>query len=947
MSDAYDKLVPGEKIKGINARLYNETIDVVRAYRAGQGTQGEIGVGPRPVRILNSTDATLAQFSIVGIGDPITQLTDDEAEYLETLGFDSAAPASDGSFAILQDGLFPDTIGDAAMDGVTNCKVEFSDTSHKFAAPIDDDYDKLASQAAAGPARILSSEVPAATQLNGGINNSVTTIVVDTSDGWPGLDDEGEFVILIGSEEMLVTAIDDDMVTWTVERAYDGTSAASHADNASVAFFSGVIWCKIGFQGDGLAPTPIPDGSIETDSGTATGPDYGFTSSNDALILSATAHGVIFNFVGGSITTDGINGSGSTNYSLIGAPGSGITTAGNGVDTVEIDTNFRIALPGTAITAPTIGYAENAYAGGATYSRGDLVTDGGHVFASVQNSNTGHATSDASWWYDLGAAAVGNLLWLLPDAAPGTTAGLITNTTQTLAGTKTLNGTFSISTSEGSDYYLRFIGDVGADEGTFGLHSSPLIDFPRATVFLRADNGTTTGTLYLISAGGLGGTGVDNIGAVLTLSDDGAGSEKPAYAIESWDGFSTSHIGAWGADAIGNGFAGGIVTTIVSSATTAKTNLGLAIGTNVQAWDGDLDALAALAGTNTIYYRSAANTWTAVTIGSNLDFAAGTLNTAATMDFSGITWLKLPTGTSPTVDAAGKVAIDTDGDANITQGILRYHDGAQAMNVLATDATPTANDQVPSYDFAAKKITWKSPPDGIFFLIGRGGIVFSGSYATSHETEITGAGGIIFGGKAGVAFIYDQPGDYTITLTATTTLLVQCWGSGDDGADNAGAGGRGGDYAEFTGSFAAGTYDLHVTAGGDGRSGSADSASGSWFSDGDPDDFVYGENGGTGGGAGSVGDTTHAGGAGGTAGTTAGGGGGSSGGAAADGNAGANGSGSTPGAGGAAVTDGGAGGDGGANTANGADGTAPGGGGGGTGGVGGAGASGRVVVNFL
>lgn len=41
--------------------------------------------------------------------------------------------------------------------------------------------------------------------------------------------------------------------------------------------------------------------------------------------------------------------------------------------------------------------------------------------------------------------------------------------------------------------------------------------------------------------------------------------------------------------------------------------------------DADLTAISALSGTNTIYYRSGAGTWTAVTIGSGLDFTGGSL----------------------------------------------------------------------------------------------------------------------------------------------------------------------------------------------------------------------------------------------------------------------------------------------------------------------------------
>jgi hypothetical protein len=69
---------------------------------------------------------------------------------------------------------------------------------------------------------------------------------------------------------------------------------------------------------------------------------------------------------------------------------------------------------------------------------------------------------------------------------------------------------------------------------------------------------------------------------------------------------------------------------IFTDAAGTRSALGLVIGTNVQAWDADLDSIASFAGTGTggLIYRSAANTWGAVTISANLGFAAGVLGSA-------------------------------------------------------------------------------------------------------------------------------------------------------------------------------------------------------------------------------------------------------------------------------------------------------------------------------
>ena len=75
---------------------------------------------------------------------------------------------------------------------------------------------------------------------------------------------------------------------------------------------------------------------------------------------------------------------------------------------------------------------------------------------------------------------------------------------------------------------------------------------------------------------------------------------------------------------------------------------------------------------------------------------SGSITGTGSVDFSGATNFEIPNGTGPTTDAAGEIAMDTDGDGStITHGILKAYDGTnQLYGVLVTNYPSSDNDVI-------------------------------------------------------------------------------------------------------------------------------------------------------------------------------------------------------------------------------------------------------------
>jgi len=117
----------------------------------------------------------------------------------------------------------------------------------------------------------------------------------------------------------------------------------------------------------------------------------------------------------------------------------------------------------------------------------------------------------------------------------------------------------------------------------------------------------------------------------------------------------------------------------------ARTNLGLVIGTDVQAWDAQLDDIAALAITKGNIIASDGTNWAALGVGTDTHVL-----TADSAEATGVKWAAAAGGSSP-LTTKGDVYTFTSVDARLpvgTDGQVLTADSAQATGLIW--ATPTA-----------------------------------------------------------------------------------------------------------------------------------------------------------------------------------------------------------------------------------------------------------------
>ena len=184
----------------------------------------------------------------------------------------------------------------------------------------------------------------------------------------------------------------------------------------------------------------------------------------------------------------------------------------------------------------------------------------------------------------------------------------------------------------------------------------------------------------------------------------------------------------------------------------------------VSALDVDLDSNTALdeayGGTNTTSLAAAIEALTEI----DLSAVIVTLpSLTGVLDLGGLDSLEIPNSATPTLDAAGEIALDTT-IAGFTGGAVRYYNGTaikQFIDMTSTTAEACTDDQVVAYDAAAD--VWYCKDDAT----GSGSL---GSNLSSTTDDITSDNGTILldGGGSYEDLDINFTTANTVTLSSST-----------------------------------------------------------------------------------------------------------------------------------------------------------------------------------